>query len=275
MAPALTPGSLAKRIGRKLQRMAVAHLRRKPLAMAQAGGVISFTFDDFPRSALSAGGAILERHGLHGTYYGAMSLLGGEDQGQILMTREDLAALRERGHELGCHTYSHVNCRSLGEAALKQELSENNRQARLLGGGEDFVSFSYPFGEISLSAKALAARRFATARGIMPGINRGTVDLAALLANSLYGGLENAESARRLIEETGRSGGWLVFYTHDVTERPSPYGCTPEHFAAAVEAAAGSGCDVLTMEKAYERLSGAPAATAGVASATSRDAQRN
>jgi len=256
VAPALTPRSFARRLGRKLQRTAVAHLRRKPLRINSARGVISFTFDDFPRSALSVGGAILERHEARGTYYGALSLLGGEEHGQALMIEEDLTALRDRGHELGCHTYSHVNCRSLGEAELNREFTQNNRQAKKIAGGEDFVSFSYPFGEISLLAKSLAAGRFATARGILPGINEGNSDLAALLGNSLYGGLENAEHSLKLIEENERKRGWLIFYTHDVVDTPSPYGCTPEHFAAVVQAAAASNCDVLTMEKAYKVLSG-------------------
>lgn len=259
VASALTLRSLPRRVHRKLQRTAVALFRRKPLTINPARGLISFTFDDFPRSALSVGGTVLERHELRGTYYAALSLIGGEDHGHALMTEEDLAALHDRGHELACHTYSHVNCRSLDRSRLEREFDENSRQAVRFGTNDGFVSFSYPFGEVSLAAKSLASDRFATARGILPGINQGTVDLAALLGNSLYGGMENVERALQLIEENERRRGWLVFYTHDVAEAPSRYGCTPEHFAAVVEAAADSACDVLTMERAYRTLAEASA----------------
>src|SRR3981081_2708835 len=40
--------------------------------------VISFTFDDFPQSALNVGGKILERFRLAGTYYASLGLMNRE-----------------------------------------------------------------------------------------------------------------------------------------------------------------------------------------------------
>jgi hypothetical protein len=40
----------------------------------------------------------------------------------------------------------------------------------------------------------------------------------------------------RLIEAAA-SNAWLIFYTHDVDERPRKYGCTPGLFEAALEIA--------------------------------------
>ncbi len=42
---------------------------------ANRGPIVSFSFDDFPRTAYSAGGAILERFGVRGTYYAAAGLM--------------------------------------------------------------------------------------------------------------------------------------------------------------------------------------------------------
>ena len=44
--------------------------------MRNAQPLISFTFDDFPRSALTVGGEILERHGARGTYYASLGVMG-------------------------------------------------------------------------------------------------------------------------------------------------------------------------------------------------------
>jgi hypothetical protein len=44
--------------------------------------------------------------------------------------------------------------------------------------------------------------------------------------------------------------GWLIFYGHDVTERPSPYGCSPALLAHALEAASRRNFPVLTMAEA-------------------------
>src|SRR5262245_58970253 len=69
--------------------------------------VISFTFDDFPRSALLTGGAILGRFGLTGTYYASLGLMGTKAPAGPSFVLEDLQALMEQGHELGSHTSDH------------------------------------------------------------------------------------------------------------------------------------------------------------------------
>src|SRR5215469_15892880 len=48
------------------------------VSLAWPGGVVSFTFDDFPKSALATGGAILERYRARGTYYASLKLAGAE-----------------------------------------------------------------------------------------------------------------------------------------------------------------------------------------------------
>jgi hypothetical protein len=54
---------------------------------------------------------------------------------------------------------------------------------------------------------------------------------------------------RRLIDRACKIGGWLIFYTHDVTETPSRFGCTPRQWESVVAYAAERAvlpvCDVL------------------------------
>src|SRR6266446_1702902 len=78
---------------------------RRPLAIWTQVPLISFTFDDFPRSALVVGGAILNRHGSSGTYYTSLGLLGKDSPSGPICVPGDLRELRQRGHELGCHTF--------------------------------------------------------------------------------------------------------------------------------------------------------------------------
>ena len=42
----------------------------------------------------------------------------------------------------------------------------------------------------------------------------------------------------RLIERTCSLDGWLIFFTHDVTGTPSPFGCKPGQLEAVVAYAA-------------------------------------
>src|SRR3954453_8548469 len=71
--------------------------------------IISFTFDDFPRSALVTAGELLEKKGVYGTYYAALHLACQETSVGRIFGFEDLRALITHGHELACHTYSHLS----------------------------------------------------------------------------------------------------------------------------------------------------------------------
>src|SRR5947207_11316553 len=87
------------------QRRAARAFFARPLAVKSPRPIISFTFDDFPRSALHTGGAILERFGVRGTYYASLGLMGRTAPTGPIFLREDLPVLIAQGHELGCHTY--------------------------------------------------------------------------------------------------------------------------------------------------------------------------
>jgi hypothetical protein len=63
------------------------------------------------------------------------------------------------------------------------------------------------------------------------------VDLNLLRANSLYSSSFDLDSIDRLIKENGRRRGWLIFYTHDISEQPSAFGCRPGEFESVVKLA--------------------------------------
>jgi hypothetical protein len=54
-------------------------LCRRPVKMQNTAPLFSFTFDDFPRSALEVGGKILRAHGVAGTYYVSLELLNRDE----------------------------------------------------------------------------------------------------------------------------------------------------------------------------------------------------
>jgi hypothetical protein len=156
------------------------------------------------------------------------------------------------------HTYSHVDCRELGGEGLMEELNKNDRACAQVLAGDDrhasLINFSYPFGGVSLAAKRVVKTRFASARGIRPGVNRGIIDLAQLRANRLYSDTVPLKHVQKLIDEAARKKGWLVLYTHNVSETPCRFGCTPDCFAAVVKAAAHSGCKILNVRNAVGAL---------------------
>jgi len=90
------------------------------------------------------------------------------------------------------------------------------------------VNFAYPYGDLSFAAKRALAPRYSSCRGIVQGFNAGLADLAELRATRIHARTYDAERFRDLIERNRAAGGWLIFYTHDVADAASRYGCTPE-----------------------------------------------
>lgn len=198
-------------------------------------GVISFTFDDFPKSALTAGGAVLERHGVRGTYYTASGLSGRCDNFGPLFDMEDLREAHGKGHEIGCHTNTHLDCAAANSMSLRAETRANAKSLAPIVGEDGITSFAYPFGRTSKVARRVLSNRFASCRGIQPGINAGVPDYAELRANKIYMSLFDKEKIVDLIERNRTVGGWLIFYTHDVSDAPSPYGCTESQLESVVD----------------------------------------
>src|SRR2546425_8888876 len=101
-----------ERVQGHYQRATARFVFKRPFEINTPIPIISFTFDDFPRSALQLGGAILKRFGLTGTYYTSFGLMGKRAPAGTMFLPEDLEALFEQGHELGCHTYDHCHANS-------------------------------------------------------------------------------------------------------------------------------------------------------------------
>lgn len=218
-------------------------------------GVISFTFDDVPRSALSAAGAILSKHGCAGTYYIAGGLTGEDENGVPCHTVEDLRAAARDGHELASHGFAHVPYPRLNEAARGDDVARNARFFEDALQADAPCHFSYPLGARSPGIKTFLARRFMTARGIRPGINRRICDLADLRANALYSRTMDERKVSRLIAAAAARAHWLIFYTHDVSSGPTRFGTTPALVDFAVREAVASGCRVLPIRNAIGAVS--------------------
>jgi peptidoglycan/xylan/chitin deacetylase (PgdA/CDA1 family) len=263
--PNLAPGNLKKMrsLGnmrlpaldpmQRWQKLLAARLAKKTVSAHLSRPMISITFDDFPQSAVTVAGKILADHGVRGTYYASMGLMGQTTEVGKLFDIKDLREAVKAGHEVACHTLDHAPCGSLSRTELLRRCKQNRRLAAEALGGYEFRNFSFPFGEVTLAAKAALSAVYDTCRSIQPGINRDEIDLAYLRANRVYSGLP-IENVLRVIEENVGEKGWVILYTHDVTDHPSPYGCTPEFFENALRAALESGAEIVTVAEGCCRL---------------------
>jgi len=217
------------------------------------GPVISFTFDDVPRSAVSAGGEILKQHGLQGTYYVCMGLERITNELGEHFHADDLRWLVEHGHEIGCHTYGHHSLKARAVEEIAADLTRNRNALQEVLPGFTPRQFSFPYGHVSVAALRLVREKFESCRGIAAGINAPRVRLDLLRANRLYETIP-VERNLKLIDEVLEKRGWLIFYTHDVAGAPSTFGCSPSYFEAIVSKAAASGAEVLKVGEAVARV---------------------
>jgi peptidoglycan/xylan/chitin deacetylase (PgdA/CDA1 family) len=230
-------------------RMAM-HLRVEPFRLRNETPMVSFTFDDVPKSAATVGAAILEAHDAHGTFYVIGSQVGTSSPLWDMVDGEDVVALHHRGHEIACHTFSHKRACDLDAETLNAEIERNQDFLCRLDPSIRIENFAYPFGYGSFVRKRQLKTVFKSCRSIVPGVNSGTVDLQFLRAMPLIDRRIDRDSIERAFDEAQTDNGWLIFYTHDVADEPSPYGCSPALLHEALEAASRRKIPVLNMAEA-------------------------
>lgn len=241
--------ALRARVSNRLAR----HLGTAPFQLPGTGPMVSFTFDDIPKSAATIGAAILEEYNARGTFYVSGGLVDQWSGHWIGACADDIVALHRRGHELACHTFSHRPATDLDAAALTAEMEANRRYFLALEPSIRIENFAYPYGLGSVSRKRQLSKAFRTSRGILPGVNSGTVDLHFLRATPLIERDIDCDGIDRAFDEAVANNGWLIFYSHDVETVPSPYGCSPSMLRHALDAAARRNIPVLSVTEALRR----------------------
>lgn len=245
--------TLRSQLGRLRSEM-LSSVHSRPLPLRNQGPVISFCFDDFPRTAYTTGGAILKSFSLCGTYYAALGLMNTTNELGDQLRQEDIDSLLADGHELGCHTFSHLSCRAVPPRSFESDVLKGRQAICELTGG-DAENFAYPYGHVSIHSKRKIGAHMSSCRGIYGGINDLVADLNLLRANSLYGDVDQRSRFESLISANVARRGWLIFYTHDVRRNPSAFGCTPELFDQTVALAAESGCRITSIKDALTLFS--------------------
>jgi peptidoglycan/xylan/chitin deacetylase (PgdA/CDA1 family) len=229
------------------------HFFASPLRLPGDRPMVSFTFDDVPDSAVTVGASMLEDHGGRGTFYISGSLVAERSEYWTGAGADDIIGLHRQGHEIGCHTFSHRRAVELDTAAMNAEIEANKRFFDALDPSIRLANFAYPYGLACVAHKPRLRHAFASARGILPGINSDVVDLQFLRAVPLIDCGITREGIARAFDEAESSRGWLIFYSHDVARPPSPYGCSPGLLHDALQTAVRRRMPIVTVAEALRR----------------------
>jgi peptidoglycan/xylan/chitin deacetylase (PgdA/CDA1 family) len=243
------PYSADAGLGAKLRRRYARLVHRRPARLGLARPTVSFTFDDAPASAAAAAD-ILERRQARGTYYLCAGLFGETGHMGRYINAQEAADLAVRGHEIACHSHGHIDAHRTDGVALLADSERNVASLTALGGSARH--FAFPYGEVSPAAKARLADRYGSLRGVHAGLVRDGSDLNQLPAVGIEGA-DGEAVARHWIDQAVKTGSWLILFTHDVSDSPSAWGCTPATLDRLAAHARAQGCDLKTVGQVLDR----------------------
>ncbi|GJQ61417.1 MAG: polysaccharide deacetylase [Melioribacteraceae bacterium] len=211
--------------------------------------IISFTFDDFPSSAMY-GAELLADSNLSATFYIAMHLM----ESSRFFTAEDIRWLVANNHELGCHTYDHKSMRFQTAKSINFSLANNQIALNRVIPGYKFQNFAYPFGVLPFLSSMEIPNSFTSARGIRQGINHRSVEIYNLKTVKLYEQIHSIEQIKRYLDKTLELNGWIIFYTHGIEKEYDRYSCSPEYFNEVLNLSKNSGFDILSVNQVVDFL---------------------
>lgn len=247
--------SLKSKITRRLTQWRVSD----PLGVRPKKPVISFTFDDFPKSAAVEGSRILESVGGRGTFYASTSLAGTTNATGLQFDKSDITNLLNAGHEIGAHTHTHLDCAKAKLSDIRDDIQLNMRHLEAMG-VKDINQFAYPYGETRVELKNELTDWFETARGVLPGVNSVGSDRLQLRAFELTRDPTTIRRAGAAIRAAQKRPTWIVFFTHDVSKSPSPFGTYTQDLQQLAEMARDIGADITSVGGAFNTLRSAKAA---------------
>ncbi len=242
--------TLPAKINRRLtQWKAVAPMPKTP-----DRPLVSFAFDDFPISAVDNGVPVLDEFDAKGTFYACTGLTGRATRLGNMFTAETLRDLYEAEHDIAAYSHSHIDCSVANSRTIQVDLTKNLVALRDYTDAGAPHHFAWPFGETKTDVKQSLKEQLATARGTLPGINRKGSDLMQLRAYGITPDEWTVECAEQAIEKVAKVNGWVIIYTHDVQNRPSPLGMTPATLRYLANLAQDNGVDIVSVSEAYKLL---------------------
>lgn len=243
---------LSERIRGKYRRTISKWFVRKAVRFRNPVSTISFAFDDFPVSAVTEGAAVLEAAGFVGSFYASFGLRGSVGPVGRYFDVAEIKSLCANGHEVGCHTFHHLHAWVTKPRIYEESVQRNLEALGCLLSGSRVATHAYPIGDPNPGVKNVAARYFRCARGNGVAANCTDADANNLSSYFLEKAGGNFDLIKGLIDNAVTSGKWLILSTHDISESPSAFGCTPAFFQSVVSYSRSLGVSVMPVAEAYE-----------------------
>jgi len=225
---------------------------------ARADGIVSFTVDNINKVFLERAVPLFEKYGLRGTLYAQTGPVGVEEWD---MSWDDIRTMRDKGWEIGAHSYSHMVHLSKADPPML-DLELGAPAARIFRETGIYPqTFATPFGDFD-ERVLKNIRHYYDAhlmawgndgRNSMTGVDPFRVHRTEILYTDTSAAV--CEKMERAVEDKM----WLVFMIHQVVDKdPVEYQITyqmlDEVLACAAKLQTGGLLEVLTAAEALERI---------------------
>lgn len=240
--------SLPARLNRRL----MPFCARKAVQDTLDTPIVSFSFDDCPKSVVENALPAFEKEQWLVTLYMSMGLCGTTNHLGLHMSEDDVLAAYKSGHEIADHTHDHIDATTVSVQNFENNINKNQARLNALGIPPS-ETFAYPYGQLNIASKKVIDRKFKGGRGITSHGNAKNIDLNQINSNRLY----NDQSYHDLmanISNLKKTPKWLTIFTHDVRDTPSDFGCRPEQLNAVIAAVKNSGAQVMTVANAIKYM---------------------
>ncbi len=171
---------------------------------------VAVTFDDGHACLHDVAMPIMRRHGIRSTVFAVSGFLGGastydEPYGtaaRAMMTTGQLRGMHSEGHEVGSHTVSHPDLRTLTPELLRDELGRS-REDLECAIGAPVCTFAYPHGWFNRAVHdAVVQAGYSCAVSVMCGLNTQSTP-RHLLRRTNIGDHTTLEDFRRILRYGG------------------------------------------------------------------------
>jgi peptidoglycan/xylan/chitin deacetylase (PgdA/CDA1 family) len=131
----------------KVKRRLVPFQARRILKPKLDRPIVSFSFDDCPKSVIENALKPLEQENWRSTIYIAMGLCGTTNHLGLHMSASDVKALHENGHEIADHTFNHIDTSQHSTATVLADIEKNQESLKAMGLPKS-KTFAYPYGRL-------------------------------------------------------------------------------------------------------------------------------
>lgn len=184
------------------------------------GGMVSFTFDDGYRNIYENALPIFQKYGEVGSFFPVVGAI--ENNEDWIVTWPQLLKFKEAGWEIGSHTMTHPDLRTLTDAEVDNELK--NSKTILANHGIDVKTLAFPYGDYNARVLDYTTRYYENSREFGANALNGIDCNRYLITIKEVSATTPPEEAIAWIADAVQQKKWLVLVLHEiVTGTPGDY----------------------------------------------------